>query len=110
MFGAEVVNPAGEGAGLDDDDDGVVFGEELAQVLSVGGEGVEASAAGVALVDAGDALVLAEGEGENGGWRSRWWSSSCKLLWDAGGSGTVILSLYLAPPLAWILPAAAWRL
>ena len=65
-FDAEVVDPAGQGAGLDHDDGGAVLLEALLQLVPGGGEGVEAGGSGGAVVDAGDGLVFAEVEGENG--------------------------------------------
>jgi hypothetical protein len=61
------VHPAGQQAGLGDDGGGPLPGEQLAEFLAGGGQGVEAGAGGVGVVGAGDALALAQVEGENGG-------------------------------------------
>jgi hypothetical protein len=87
-LGAQVVDPAGQGAGLADDDGGAVLGEQGAQVGAVGGEGLEARGGGVAVVDAGNGLVFAQVDGENGGGgRGRGDRGLCvqgKLLWGEG--------------------------
>jgi hypothetical protein len=63
-FGAEVVDPAGEQAGLDDDDGRPGLFQEFTEAGAVGGEGLEGGGvwAGVA---AGDALVFAQVDGQN---------------------------------------------
>src|SRR5262249_5126970 len=86
-LGAEVVDPAGQGASLDDDDRGAMPFEEPDQLGAAGGEGVGARRAVGGVVGTGDALVLAQVEGENGagrggGVRGRHGASSC------GVSGT----------------------
>jgi len=78
---AEVADPAGEEAGLDEDDGGLVAFEEAAEVGVGGGDGGEAVVGGGAL-KAGDGLVFAEVEGENGvgggsACRGRHLASSC---------------------------------
>ncbi len=89
-LGAQVSDPAGQGAGLEDDDGRPVLGEQLAEVRAVGGHRLEADGGGVARVGAGDGLVFAEVEGENGasgrgrGGGGRGRGVQGKLLWGEG--------------------------
>src|SRR5262249_59829367 len=63
--GAEVVDAAGQGAGLDDHDRGPVAVEEFGQLVAAGGERVEVGLGGGAVVGAGDALEFAQVDGQN---------------------------------------------
>ena len=65
-FAAEVVDPAGRRAGFDDDDRGAVVFDEAAELVAAGADGAELNLAGVRLVAAGDGLVLAQVQRENG--------------------------------------------
>src|SRR5262249_125202 len=114
QLGAQVVHPAGQGAGLEDDHAGAGPLEEPAQLVAGGIQGLEAVRGGGAVEQAGDALVVAEVESENGGGRrgrgssvqgGRGRSVHGKLRWGEGGLGIVIVSVYHAPRLTWILPA-----
>jgi hypothetical protein len=62
---AEVGHPTGQAASLADDDGRSVLGEQLAEVVAVGGHRLEAGGGRVAAVGAGDGLVFAQVEGEN---------------------------------------------
>jgi hypothetical protein len=65
QFGTQVGDPAGDGAGLEHDQGGAFGLEERAQVGRMGGDGCEARVGGLGIVEAGDALELAEVESEN---------------------------------------------
>ena len=66
--GAEVGDPAGDGAGLEDDQAGPLGLQESAEGVGVGEDGREACRGRLGVVGAGDALELAEveAEAENG--------------------------------------------
>src|SRR5262249_53012226 len=66
QFVAEVMHPAGQEAGLEDDGGGALAGGGVAGVLARGGQGGEACLGGSRVGGAGDTLVFAEVEGENG--------------------------------------------
>jgi hypothetical protein len=65
-FAAQVMHPAGEQTGLDDDDGGAFLLDESAHLGTAGVDGGEADLARGRVVDAGDALVFAEVDAENG--------------------------------------------
>ncbi len=91
-LGTQVADPSGQETGLDEDDSGFVLGDKPGQFIAAGREGGEAVVLGGA-IDAGDALVLAEVEGENrvggrgrggGGRGGRDRGVHGKLLWGEG--------------------------
>jgi hypothetical protein len=62
---AQVGDPAGDGAGLEDHQRRALTLQQLAEVLRVGVDRGEAACRGARVVKAGDALELAEVEAEN---------------------------------------------
>jgi hypothetical protein len=65
-FAAQVMDPTGQGAGLDDDQGGRIALDQLSQFLAAAADGAEGNFTGIAIVNTGDALVLAQVDGENG--------------------------------------------
>src|SRR5581483_8460598 len=66
-FATEIVDPAGEQTGLDDDYRRLFLGQQAVQLAACRLEAGEAKLAGRFVVDAGDALLLAQVDGDNGG-------------------------------------------
>src|SRR5262245_3098997 len=64
---AQIVNPAGQKAGLDYDDRRLLLADPPLQFGASGVEAGEGNVAGGLGVGTGDALVFAEVDGENGG-------------------------------------------
>src|SRR5262249_26073580 len=65
-FGAQVVDPAGQQAGLDDDHGGPLPVQQALPFAACGLEGCEANLATDPVADTGAALVLTEVDGKNG--------------------------------------------
>jgi hypothetical protein len=64
-FVAQIMDPAGQPARLDDDGGGAVLGEKLLEVFAVGGQAGEGGGGRVAGVDTGNGLVFAQVDGQN---------------------------------------------
>ncbi len=99
----------GQGQGLEDDQSRAVPLEETAEVAVGGLEGLEAAFGVGAVVVAGDALVLAEVEGENGAGGQRRVGGGGRVHGASSCGGTwcwetvIPLRLPQPPRLAWIL-------
>ena len=105
LLEAQIANPAGQQAGLEEDDAGVVLVDEPAQLLAAAGDRGEPQVVCRA-INTGDALVLAQVDGQNGvgggGGLGR-----CRRHRASSVGAMVVevwqLSRYHTPRLAWIL-------